>query len=67
MSDKQRGKALRKYMRAQGMKRQRELARDLGMSDTAISRYFSGEVFFSAKTALRIAKKTGVPMEALFQ
>jgi transcriptional regulator with XRE-family HTH domain len=66
MSVKQTGKALRQYMKARGMRRQRELALDLGMSDTAISRYFSGERFFSSKTALRIARKIGVPMEELF-
>ena len=67
MSKKQSGKALREYMKSRGMKRQRELAVDLGMSDAMISRYLSGEKFFSSKTAMRISRKIGVPMEELFQ
>jgi len=54
-------------MQRQGMKKQRELARDLCLSDAMISRYFAGKKSFSSKTALRIAHQTGIPMEELFQ
>lgn len=67
MSNRQVGKALRRYMQGRGMKKQRELALDLGMSDAMISRYFAGKKSFSAKSALRIARQTGIPMEELFQ
>ena len=67
MSKSKNGQALREYMKKQGMKKQRELARDLGMSDAMISRYFAGKKSFSAKSALRISHYTGIPMEELFQ
>jgi len=67
MSKRQIGQALRRYMQRQGMKKQRELARDLCLSDAMISRYFAGKKSFSAKSALRIAYQTGIPMEELFQ
>jgi transcriptional regulator with XRE-family HTH domain len=67
MSNRQNGQALRRYMKARGMKKQRELARDLKLSDAMISRYFSGEKSFSARTALRVSHQTGIPMEELFR
>jgi len=67
MSDRQNGQALREYMKKHGMKKQCDLARDLGMSDAMISRYFAGKKSFSAKSALRISHHTGIPMEKLFQ
>ena len=67
MPKRKRRLALREYMRAQGMKRQRELARALGLSDPMLSQYFAGTKSFSAQTAIRIAHKTGIPMEELFQ
>jgi len=54
-------------MKKRGMKKQRELARHLKLSDAMISRYFSGQKLFSARTALRISHQTGIPMEDLFQ
>jgi len=67
MSKKKNGQALREYMKERGMNKQCELARDLGVSDAMISRYFAGQKSFSAKSALRISHHTGIPMEQLFQ
>lgn len=67
MSKIKNGQALREYMNKRGMKKQRELARDLEMSDAMISRYFAGKKSFSAKAALRISHHTGIPMEELFK
>lgn len=64
---KQSGKAIREYMKLRGMKRQRQLALDLGLSEPTISLYLSGKRRFSSTTALRVARKTGIPMERLFQ
>ncbi len=61
------GQALRRYMRAKGIKKQWELARELGVSEATISRHFAGTRRFSPDLALRIAHKIGVPMEELFQ
>jgi len=67
MTIRKKRQALREYMLGRGMKRQRELARLLGMSDAMLSQYFAGKKSFSAKSALRIAHQTGIPMEELFQ
>lgn len=67
MRNKKFGKALREYMERRGMKRQVHLAKDLKVSTSMVSLYFSGKKRFSANAALRIAKKTGIPMEELFQ
>ena len=67
MTIRKKRQALREYMLDRGMKRQRELARLLGMSDAMLSQYFAGKKSFSAKSALRIAHQTGIPMEELFQ
>lgn len=67
MSNTKRGKALRAYMKGRGVARQAHMARELRVSEATISRYFAGTRFFSPRTALRIAKQTGIPMEALFQ
>ena len=67
MSKTQHGRALRQYMKQVGMKRRRELARELELSDATISLYFSGKRSFSPKTAIRISRHTGIPMELLYQ
>lgn len=67
LSKKQTRKALRGYMAEKGMRRQRELARDLKLSDVTISLYLHGKRSFGIKTALRVAAHTGIPLEALFQ
>jgi plasmid maintenance system antidote protein VapI len=66
-TNRQHGKALRRYMRAKGIKRQRELAKEFGVSEATISRHFAGTRSFSPDLALRISRKIGVPMEELFQ
>jgi transcriptional regulator with XRE-family HTH domain len=50
-----------------GMRRQRELARDLKLSDVTISLYFHGKRSFGVKTAIRVAAHTGIPIMELFQ
>jgi plasmid maintenance system antidote protein VapI len=67
MSKKQRGKALRTYMVKRGMRRQRELAREIHLSDVTISLYLHGKRSFSVKTALRVSAQTGIPIMELFQ
>lgn len=67
MKKKSNGMALRGYMAARGMRRQRELAQALGISDAMLSLYFHGKKSFGARTALRIARLTGIPMERLYQ
>ncbi len=66
MSSKKR-LALRKYMEAQGIKKQTDMAKRIGLTDTMLSYYLSGKKGFSPQTALRIAKITGIPMEELFR
>jgi len=67
LSKKQNGGALRGYMKTRGMRRQRELARDLKLSDATISQYFHGKKSFSVKTAFRISAHTGIPFVELFR
>jgi transcriptional regulator with XRE-family HTH domain len=67
VSKKQNGKALREYMKKRGMRRQRELALDLKLSDATISQYLHGKKSFSVKTAFRISRHTGIPFVELFQ
>jgi transcriptional regulator with XRE-family HTH domain len=67
MPKRKQGKALLEYMEGRGMKRRRELARALEMSDAMLSQYFAGKKSFSARTALRISHQTGIPMEELFR
>jgi transcriptional regulator with XRE-family HTH domain len=67
LSHRQNGKALRAYMKRRGMRRQRELARDLKLSDATISLYLHGIRSFGVKTALRVSSHTGIPLVELFQ
>lgn len=67
MPKRKHGQALREYMLGCGIKKQREIARAIGMSDAMLSQYFAGKKSFSSKAALRIAHQTGIPMEELFQ
>ena len=67
VSKKQTRKALKAYMTEKGMRRQRELARDLKLSDVTISLYLHGKRSFGIKTALRVSAHTGIPIMELFQ
>jgi len=67
MTKRKNERALLEYMECRGMKKRRELARDLGISDAMISQYFARKKSFSAKSALRISRQTGIPMEELFR
>lgn len=67
LSKKQNRKALRAYMHDRSMRRQHELALDLGLSDATISLYLNGKRYFSIRTALRISRHTSIPLMELFQ
>jgi len=60
-------KALRRYMKRQGIKSQAELARRLQISEGMVSLVFKGERVFGGKTGLRISRLTAIPMEELYQ
>ena len=60
-------KTLREYMKKNHIKTQADLAEKLNVSEAYISRYFSKDRSFGAKTALRISEITGIPVENLIQ
>ena len=62
-----RGMAIAIYMEREGIKTRAELAKRLGISGGMVSHYFKGVRVFSGKTALRISRLTGIPMEELYR
>lgn len=46
-------------------KTQGDIARELEVSESALSSYLSGARIPNREVALRIAKKTGIPLESL--
>lgn len=59
-------KTLREYVDAQPrQKSQGDIARDLGVSQSALSSYLTGARIPSRDVALRLEEKTGVPVQNL--
>ena len=58
--------SLREYMAKNNLSR-KQVAMTLGITQQYLSYYLNGKRTFGAKTALRIHKKTGIPLEKLIQ
>jgi len=58
-------KNLQEFMCLHQIETQRELSRYLGVSESYLSYYFRGKRKFGKKLALKIHKKTGIPLENL--
>ena len=59
-------KSLKEYMKKKNLSR-KELAKKLGITEQYLSFIFSGKRTFGKKTALRISKITGIPLEKLIK
>jgi DNA-binding transcriptional regulator YdaS (Cro superfamily) len=61
------GKALKRFMKDNGIETQAALAAMLDVTPAMVCLYFKGARSFSAKRAIRISKQTGIPMQELYQ
>ncbi len=59
--------SLADYAKSCGYTTQRELARSLGISESLLSHIKANRRSLGKKTALRISRKTGIPLENLIQ
>jgi len=57
---------LEKYMKQHDLSR-RQLAKKLKISESYLSHFLNGRRNFGGKTALRISKITGIPVESILQ
>ena len=57
---------LEKYMKQHDLSR-RQLAKKLKISESYLSHFLNGRRRFGGKTALRISKITGIPVETILQ
>ena len=57
---------LKRWMKQRELS-QADLARQFGISTAYLSFFLNGHRTFGAKTALRISRLTGIPMEELFR
>lgn len=60
-------KAILKYQEKKGIATQAELAKVLGLHESALSRYLTGDRGLSISAALFISEKIGVEMAELFR
>jgi transcriptional regulator with XRE-family HTH domain len=66
VNKRSRFKTLRAYVEAQPrLKSQNDIARELGISPSALSSYLSGVRMPGREVALRISAKCGIPLENL--
>ena len=55
------------YRAVCGIETQRELAEKLGIPESVLSRHITGIRKFSKEVGLKVSRKTGIPMERLYQ
>lgn len=66
MNKRSRFKTLREFIDAQPRsKTQGAIAKELGVSESALSSYLSGARFPSREIALRLSAQCGIPLESL--